>query len=543
MIMPNSFPNKIILLQLILCCLCLQIYSQQPANEATPVVRENFVFKSSGLTFPNWKKKPEAVLRFSLENSQQKNFNQLKGSEIKVFLDGNPITLTNDALTLTESNPASLYILLDGSLSMLGDINQFRLNCRNEEGEDIVSSSSKTQGLDKLAAAKSALISFINKLRKDDLVGVYAFDSGLYEVIAKTVDKDAVKRKINNFKPRCEDTSNSTEMYASIENLLIKSGEEKIQTIIVVSDGMQDTDESKKYLTTGFSEYKSRKEKSILQKIANSSTRIYTIPIGDENSLPKDPTNLSYVDKETLCRIGDVGTGGYCEYIDLPDLKEKSETDNVSYQSVLEDSLKSTLEKIRGSFRFGYELRVPMDKQSLKADGETHKLNFEFPVGNIILPYEHVFRIPKPSADNPEPIPQPGPGTVGEPKLITFSTAIQPPSLLGIYLSVAGALSFLGIIPSLFGLLRKRKNQKIEENLLDSLIMVVDEKSPYKGTFCPNKHKTGIQVGEVIILCPNCKKPHHLGCWELNNFRCYDKFHCPERLIIPQNVLEKYGVE
>lgn len=531
------------LLQIVLGLLPIGSTAQPTSIDSQPVTKNNYRIKSSGLTFPDWEKgKRDGVWRFSLENDQKKVFNQLKVTNINpVTLDGRQVSLRPDALTLMDKKSVKVFILVDGSLSMLGG----------------------AVGVDKLKAAKEGITSLIDNLAEGDSVGVYAFDSSIYDVIPLSKDLDAVKFKVNGntgmgkdlgFQLRGRSFSNTTDLYGAIEKLLDRAGDEDVPNIVVVSDGMQDTPESKARIKKGdFEEYKAEREELILEKISKSGARIFTVPLGDDDADPPLPTNIRYVDKDTLCKIGNEASGGYCEYIDLPDLADEASSSNESYQELLEEKLAAILEKIRNDFQYSYELKIPIDEKNLDQGKDQHEISLVFNVGGSPIPFPLHFtflpgdRVPVPTGtpagrsldptfivintDQTPPAPTTGPIPI---------TLAESPSLFPIYLPIVAFLGFLGLIPMALQAAGVRRQKKVEEDQVKTLVIVVDKSSTYLGAACPNDGKIGI--GQPIIVCPGCGRAHHLDCWVERDHSCYIK-HCQSKLVIPEPVMLKHGIE
>ena len=54
-------------------------------------------------------------------------------------------------------------------------------------------------------------------------------------------------------------------------------------------------------------------------------------------------------------------------------------------------------------------------------------------------------------------------------------------------------------------------------------LVSVDAASPHLGQPCPNEQDddTRFRVGDQLMICPVCGRPHHLDCWEWNDDHCY----------------------
>lgn len=54
--------------------------------------------------------------------------------------------------------------------------------------------------------------------------------------------------------------------------------------------------------------------------------------------------------------------------------------------------------------------------------------------------------------------------------------------------------------------------------------------SVYVGQLCLNEQdeQARFRPGDLLVICPTCKRPHHLDCWVWNGNRCFSgKIHCP----------------
>jgi Zn ribbon nucleic-acid-binding protein len=110
-----------------------------------------------------------------------------------------------------------------------------------------------------------------------------------------------------------------------------------------------------------------------------------------------------------------------------------------------------------------------------------------------------------------------------------------------IYLLLLLPLLFLVSIPSIYqGILGMIDNQKVKQAIVN-----VRPGSPLIGHQCPNEdgpwgRQFAFKIGDTLILCPKCATPHHLSCWEENQFYCMSR-QCGVNYQIPASVMAKYN--
>lgn len=497
---------------------------QAQGSPGGPISAAGFNLEKKGFYTDKW---PTVRFEFNLWNEAQEPFDKLKASDIKARFEGQEVPIPEGALVMTGSEPAPAHaiILIDGSGSMVG-----------RRGE-----------MNKLAAAKDALRSFVSSLGAHDTLSVYAFDKETYPVVAKGVEnKTSLIDSIYTIKPRPDRDefdkkySDSTDLYGAIDQMLDAAPSQKARHLIVLSDGMQDTPDARAALQSpeAFQKYKSEKEREIRQRATAKGVRLYTLAIGDENSLPKHPDNLAYVDDETLTNIANENQGGIHEYIDMPSLIRSAQTSSASYESFLAERLKSSLAKFREAFRYGYSLELTL--RDFPRDGKEHTLEMNFPAGS---------KSSFPAVTYPlfwgrdDSVPQTGTPTVFTAVFLDAPrAAVMPVSLGAIYAGGLGMLGLLAGIPLLLLRVQKAAQARAEERAVATAVIAVQKKSPYVGKSCPNDPTELIKPGDVIVVCPKCNRPHHLECWLYAKSRCMYRY-CLTELPIPDAVLKRHGLK
>jgi len=497
-----------------------------PAAPETKIVVETqraggYELRPVSLFLDRW---PTVRFDFNILNEAKMPFEHLKASDIKVMLDDRPVKVDEDALRVTGREPSHAVVLIDGSLSMVR---------------------SRNVGVNKLQAAKDALLSFNNSLGADDTLSVYAFDAGFYTVSTRTKDKSLLADRIENFEPR-EDRgpddkpyNQTTDLYGAVGEALGKARNEQVRNLIVLSDGMQDTPDARAALKSpsAFETYKGREEQAIYDEAKKAGVRIFTIAVGDKNSRPQHPSNLEYVDADTLANMTDEGAGGYHQDIELPKLRQAAQSSTASYQNLLEESLETSFERIRQSFSYGYSLDVRLD--DFQRDGRGHMLSMFFPAGSDTFPAVKYPLFWRQGAALPE---------TGKPQVFsavfldTPKATVMPVNLGAIYSLGLGLLGMFGLAPLLYLRVQRAKEAQAQERAVARAVITVQENSPYVGKRCPNDQSQPIRVGDTVVVCPRCQRAHHLECWLYVKSRCMVRY-CHGELPIPEAVIRRHGIK
>lgn len=473
---------------------------------AVEVNEAGYSLKPTGLATSEW---PNLRLDFSIERGDHTPFRNLKLAEVQPKIDGQLLTMTEGDLQLRENEGSSVMLLLDGS----GSMTMSRVN--------------------KLLAAKEALKTLIDNLGPADKVALVVFDEEARVLVPLTDDKELVKREIESFTIRKE-KSRYTRLYDAVEFALNEAQQHKIDNILLISDGWEDTPETQKLLATGgeLSEYKQLREQSLTDLSRRTNIRVFTVAIGDERG-----AGLSYVDRAALESISSGANGGVGAYIEVTD----SSGDEALQQSYLLSRLQQTLENLRQSFHYSYSLTLHAG-ETAQRDARDHKLWVGFSVGDnprIQLPVEYTYTW---SAAGPPVVK----AVTVQPAIFIQSAprSVKWQQLLIIYLGLLSVLAALAFVPAIGSRLAGGgKALKLRK-----AILVVSSRSPLVGGACPNEGAASgrqylFKEGDVVLICPDphCKTAHHLRCWRFNEHHCM-KRTCELELIVPSKILEKYGL-
>jgi Mg-chelatase subunit ChlD len=490
--------------------------SSAPAvsSGAVEINREGYKLKPVGLAVETW---PTARFEFSVERNDPRTghpsvFKGLKASDIQVKLDGQPVDIREGDLKLRGSEPSSVLLLVDASGSM----------------RDI-----KT-GFTKLDAAKRALKAFVSSLGANDVVALAAFDDEPYMLGAAKSNKTQIAEEIDLLDIRPAHFLH-TRLYDAVDFALEEARKNKIRNVIVVSDGWEDSPDSKKLSSHSLDAFKRDRERRIAEQSRNNGVKVFTIAIGDEYG-----EGLSYVDRLALANISKGASGGDAVYIDLPDLVSQASGDEEQYRELLLGSLTQTLENIRETFRYAYWLNIRFGSM-VKQDENTHTIWIAPTAGTdprIQLPVEYIYSwLPGMK------VPEVGEGNVKSPIpiFIEASTASTThPQVAQVYLAILALLGSLALIPQVGKLIAGGgEAAKVRKSIVS-----VGANSPYIDKECQNEigsRRYLIKPGSTLVVCPNCKSIHHLSCWHFNHNKCM-KRTCQYEMPIPPSVLDKYGV-
>jgi Mg-chelatase subunit ChlD len=467
-------------------------------------VREaGYLLKPTGLATGEW---PKVRLDFSIERADRTNFRNLNLVDVQPRLDGRVVLTQEGDLKLTESQASAVLVLLDASGSMAG------------------------YGVDKLRAAKEGLNTLIDNLDHDDKVSIAVFDEEPRTILPLTADKETVKREIANFQLR-PDKSKFTRLYDAVDYGLREAQKNNIKNLLLISDGWEDTPESRQLLSnpSQLEAYKRGREESITQFSRTNDVRVFTVAIGDEHG-----KGLSYVDRAALQNISKGANGGVGDYIELTDTAGNEQFQ----QQYLLSRLQQTLNDLRQSFRYSYSLTLNLNES--QRDSQQHKLWVGFTVGDtprVQLPVEYVYSW---SGAGPPKVE----GVKVQPAIFIQSAprTVKVVQLLLIYFPLLAVLLLLSLVPSVV----RRLATGAEAGRLNKSIVIVSGQSPLIGSVCPNEGAGRaylIKEGDVVLVCPDpkCKTTHHLSCWRFNHNQCM-KRTCQYEMVIPSNMLEKYGL-
>ena len=125
----------------------------------------------------------------------------------------------------------------------------------------------------------------------------------------------------------------------------------------------------------------------------------------------------------------------------------------------------------------------------------------------------------------------------------TFPDAPEFPVFLSMALyNVGQAKEGMSMLLTL--LVENTSNQGILR--LRRAIVKLGGNSALVGVACPNEGTAAGRVylfkeGDVVLICPNCKTPHHLSCWTFNEHQCMQRT-CEVELMVPVTILESHGL-
>lgn len=458
---------------------------------------------------------PKVTFNFRIQNSTGAHFDQLKFSDLRIKFDGRPVR--EGVLTPGASDPIRVLVLIDGSGSM-----------------------SSGGGTNKLAAAKAALLPFIDSLRGKGTISVFAFDSRPEYTVSDDSSLDSAGQRVSDFHlsedvcAGAEPCRWYTNLYGAIDKMLDDAGSRKIQNLVVVSDGMQDTWEWRGKSESWRAAEKRKWESRLAAKARDNRVRVFTIAIGDSHAAPGE---LEYVDSDTLKSISNGSSDGDHYDVDLLGLQTRAQETSTPYQTLLTEDLKEIFAKVRQAISYDY--RLDLNLGDFPRDGRVHVLEMIFPTGDAsnsfpVVQYPLSWRPGQPRPEAAKPVMSRV--LLAHPKL-----AVQPVSIGTIYAVTLGVLGVLAIVPVFYLKAQRVAHRRTQERTVASSVIIVQRKSSYVGQECPNDASKPIEPGDVIVVCPRCGRAHHLGCWVFANSCCMVR-NCPEALAIPASVLEKHGL-
>jgi Mg-chelatase subunit ChlD len=472
-------------------------------STADEVNKAGYSLKDYGLSTNDW---PVCTMNFSIKRADQTIFKNLTLTDVAPKVDGKPLVTRDGDLLQKDGEGSGVFVLLDGSGSMV-----------------------TTTGVDKLDAAKQGLETLIDKLNANTRVGLIAFDEEQRVVIAPTTDKAKVKQEIENFSTR-PGKSRYTRLYEAVDYGLKEAMKNGIKNLLVISDGWEDTPETRKLSVDGLASLKREREEAITKLSRENHIRVFTVAIGYEHG-----QGLNYVDRLTLDNISKGANGGVAAYIELKgDLGSRA-----LEQTFLLSRLQQILDDLKQWFEYSYSLTLRVD-ESMQVPGKEHKLWIGFTVGDdprIQLPIEYTYVLQASGA------PVVTVALVQQPVFIRAAPrSVTWQQLLFIYVLLLLVLAILAILPSIFKAL-SRGGQALR---LRKAIVKLAGNSGLVGVACPNEGTAAGRVylfkeGDVVLICPNCKTPHHLSCWTFNEHQCMQRT-CEAELMVPVPILESHGL-
>lgn len=478
-----------------------------------------------GLTNGEWPS--PLVHQFDVERSDKTPFNGLKANDLRIELDGTRIDPKAYDLQQAKDRRVKVLLLIDGSGSMSPEK-------RREPG--------KPPEPDKLPAAKQALTTFVDQLGEQDVAAVYAFDKGVWRVVAPTTDKDRLKEGINGFKLRWRGGDpRYTYLYAAILEALRIAKDEGIQNLVVLSDGIDYTEDNKLYIDAGhgIGPYKERNEREITS-VASKDPKVHilTIAVGDEKGVGN-----ARVDRESLVNISDptIEKDKRAIYVGLPEVLKAAKEGEGKVAELLAGRLRGSFEEIRKLLKSEYELTI-RPPAGLKQDDEEHFITITCDVCGEGKPYTLAYIWPRGGAFTLKQVEEWRPRK----QLYETTRAEMEGDRFGlakIYLGLLSLLTVLGLAP----VVTRRLAESGAARQVWSAVAEVKNGSPFVGQECPNEGDglSGeylIKTGDVLVVCPNpeCRTPHHMDCWHLAADHCWRRA-CQRHLPIPQHLLKRHG--
>jgi Mg-chelatase subunit ChlD len=500
-----------------LCCFCSllplngPLAQSQAVSGPTPVSltsaadevnKAGYSLKQFGLATNEW---PILRVDFSIERADQTIFKNLTLADVEPKLDGKPLVTRAGDLLQKDGQGAGVFVLLDGSGSM------------------------SSARVDKLSAAKRGLETLIDKLKPNARVGLISFDEEQRVIIEPTTDKARVKQEVERFTIRPE-KSRFTRLYDAVEFGLTEAAKNGIKNLLVISDGWEDTPETRKLDTAGIENLKRRREEGITRISRDNNIRVFTVAIGDERG-----EGLNYVDRIALDNISKGANGGGAAYIEVKgDLGSRA-----LEETVLLSRLQQILDDLKQWFQYSYSLTLRVD-ESMQSSAKEHKLWVGFTVGDeprVQLPIEYTYVLQASGA------PVVTTATVQKPIFIRAAPrGVKWQQLLFIYVVLLLGLVILAVVPSVFqALSRGGRALRVRR-----AIVKLGARSPLVGVPCPNEGTAAGRVylfkeGDIVLVCPNCKTSHHLSCWTFNEHQCMQR-NCEMELIVPLTILESHGL-
>jgi Mg-chelatase subunit ChlD len=471
----------------------------------------DYALKIVGLDTSTW---PDVRLDFSVVNRANASFNGLTAAGIRAVHDGKPLTIRDEDLRLKRGGPADVLLMIDGSGSM----------------------KSRGVGISKLGAARGALLTFVDQLGPEDRAAFGFFDESPSVVVGLTRDKAALKEAIATFTPRREE-GRFTRLYDAVDFALEQARLNRIANVVIMSDGWEDSPVSQQLAGSPeeLAVFKTQREQQVVERSRRAGVRIFTIAIGDKNG-----KGLAFVDYDALAHMSQGSDGGTVDYIDLPELEQKAKGNIEEYKKLFLESLRGVFDRIGRSMHYDYSLTLHLE-DAPKDDAE-HLINIDFTVEQERLPGVLAYTWKGTAGGDAVPI-------VTESRALPGVLIAQPreaatrPRLAVIFFALLVVLLALALVPVLIGFVATSG----AVSRLRKAIVTVGGRSPLAGRECPNERdglggQYLIKAGDVVVVCPACNTPHHLGCWQLNRDVCWNRA-CEHNEPIPDEVARRYQID
>ena len=501
----------------------------------TPGDQAGFSLKTAGGIEPyNWgTANPIMRFNFSIERSDRTLFNGLAPGNVRAAIDEpEPIVGQDGRVTQPPGgvaipiHPGDLQITSAGSVSVMLVI----------DGSGSMVTQRSGQSIDKLSAAKAAIYDFLDGLHADDKVAIIAFDDAPRFIFALNASKSAAKTAVANFAIR-QPGAKYTALYDSMKFAVEKARDLGVHHIVFLTDGMEDTLRFNRLDPSHKDAYRLEREREIASLAHTGDVHIYTIGIGDRNAKPSD---MAFVDFDTLSRISKQTAQLDANYVNLPKLARENQNNPAGFHASLVAQLKSILTEISKAFHFDYTLVLRPIRSTLPQDGTSHMVTVVCSLEKVQLPVRFSFVWSR-GSDTPE-ISAPH---VGKPIFYKLDQKANPVTLITVCLIFFSILILMALIPPLLLWMAKRK----QVSVANQAVITVGDRSPHIGKECPNElshlgRDYLIKKGDVIVVCPNpeCETAHHVGCWHLGDDMCWVRT-CKRYVPIDPMLLDAQGVE
>lgn len=468
----------------------------------------DYSLKLAGVDTSEW---PSVRLDFSVVNRANEPISSLANSDIAAMHDGT--TVPTD-LVLKRGGPANVFLVLDGSLSMMN----------------------RGTGISKLGAARGAMITFVEQMEPKDRAAFAVFSENLTVLVPVTSDKASLIEALETFFPEPASSQN-TRLYDGVERAIGEARKAGVQNVVLMSDGWEDTTDSRALMKDPprWAAYKQEREQSLAELSRRTGVRVFTVALGDKNG-----KGLSFVDFDALESISKGTDGGTCSYVDLPEITERARGDLDAYRRLFREKLASVFSNIGQSVRFDYSLTVRLGDSAVR-DEKEHLINLDFTIGAERLPAVVTYTWKGSDADDVPAVTSRRalPGIL----ISTPASSATRPRLAAIFLALLAVLSLMAGVPAIGRRLLVRSG---EAEARKSIVSVAP-RSKYVAAECPNE-RDGlgggflIKPGDVIVVCGACGSPHHLACWHMNRDTCWNRA-CEHETKIPAELAKTYELE
>jgi len=400
-------------------------------STSTKAYAESYTLKPSRLTL-SADRQPTARFEFSIEkhgaDDSPAGFPGLKAGDLSVTLDGHPIPIAAEDLSRMDRENTGILFMVDGSGSMrrrLRDVQYIVRNAiANAESDETMAVGVFAEDIRWIAEPTT------NKSRLIDTVADYGIDAPL---------------------------SNYTRLYDAVEAAVRKANEWKLRTVVLITDGLENSSDLRSLGGSRLADFKIKKEKGIAELLRATGARVVAVLLEDIGSPGPEPSEM--------------GT--------LVDLREGPLGDQVTYlriSSYLREFDNRTLRLERSfhftSYKYALDIRLG---EGARPDDTTHQLRIITSVGTAQraqLPIEYQYRWGS-GSDAPFVYPNPNSASL-------FIEPKPPPTgldgLAGIYLLMLAVLGGIALFPTTTALVREltsgalaSPDQTLSERVRDAL--------------------------------------------------------------------------